>query len=342
MDPDQTPTPGDLPGFFQPDDHLIAASALTVFISLGVIAARTYTKAAILRDFDHTDCVLMIAGALVVAFVFFAAGAVSIDYLMILNGLQIIYGPIMFSAKYVVLRQIEVVFFNHSRKALAFIAIRVLIWANLLFYTTTSIAFIFGCIPRAKISDVSIPGKCINAHAATVASSGINVVSDLIIFILPIIAIWQLQIPPKKKIGVAVVFGAGVLAIVTSIVRLYYSILLARTDDAMHIVRPLGVWVLGELTAVILVACLPYLPRLYHHVLLKFRKTGSPVSVNNTQITSHELRSFPPARITRDQYGSSVTLHVLGDAAATRNSVGEVYSSNSRVQPQDQKLTAPI
>jgi hypothetical protein len=131
--------------------------------------------------------------------------------IQILNIIEILYGPTMFCAKYVVLRQIEKLFFNHHRQAVAFTAVRILIWANFLFYSAIFLSFILACIPRAKISNPAIPGVCLDTHASIIATSAINVVSDFTILITPITAIWQLQIPLKKKIAAAAVFAVGIL-----------------------------------------------------------------------------------------------------------------------------------
>jgi uncharacterized membrane protein YbhN (UPF0104 family) len=117
----------------------------------------------------------------------------------------------MFAAKYVVLRQIELVFFKHDRKAFWSAAIRILIWANFFFYGAIFLSFILACIPRAKISNPALPGICIDTHASIIATSAINVVSDFTILITPIAAIWRLQMPVKKKLAAAAVFAVGIV-----------------------------------------------------------------------------------------------------------------------------------
>ncbi|KAI1733402.1 hypothetical protein F4680DRAFT_464042 [Xylaria scruposa] len=286
------PPEGVLSNFQNPPTQqpmLIIASAITLFLTLGGISARTYTRVAIMRQFDSTDSVLLLCGALFIAFasVQILAGqfgqgrhlwdvtTTSFSHcLLILNIIEILYGPTMFCAKYVVLRQIESVFFNHHRKAFAYTALRVLIWANLLFYGAIFLSFILACIPRAKISNPAIPGICLDTHASIIATSAINVVSDFTILITPLVSIWQLQMPIKKKLSVATVFGVGVLANVTSIVRLYYSIALTRTTDVTWAIVPVASWALGEFTTVILVACFPYFPRLLQHFFPKNQNTG--------------------------------------------------------------------
>ncbi|KAI1824131.1 hypothetical protein F4861DRAFT_507412 [Xylaria intraflava] len=288
MMPAAPPPPGMHSNFVNPVSQqptLVAASAVVLVLTLGGIGARTYTKAAIMRQFDITDGVLLLCGALFVSFVSvqLLAGkygqgrhlwdVTAADFsqaLLILNIIEILYGPTMFCAKYVVLRQIETVFFNHHRKGLAFNSVRILIWANFFFYFAISLSFILACVPRSKISNPLLPGMCIDTSASIIATSAINVVSDFTILITPITSIWSLQLPLKKKLAAGAVFAVGILANATSIVRLYFSIQLTRTTDISWAIIPVASWALGEFTGVILVACFPYFPRLYQH----FRRTG--------------------------------------------------------------------
>ncbi|KAI1371033.1 hypothetical protein F4677DRAFT_436566 [Hypoxylon crocopeplum] len=121
--------------------------------------------------------------------------------------LEIVYGPTTFSAKYAVLRQIEAIFFHHPRDSLGFKFIRALIWANLIFYFAIMLAFIFNCMPQEKIWHPNTDGRCINSNASIIATSAINVVSDLTILALPLASRFQLHMAPKTKIWTAAVFA---------------------------------------------------------------------------------------------------------------------------------------
>ncbi|KAI0401285.1 hypothetical protein F4802DRAFT_433088 [Xylaria palmicola] len=333
MDPDRMPTPL-LTGAMSSKIHtqFIVASAIILFLSLSGIAARTYTKAAVMSQFDITDFILLVAGVLLGAFVSAVLATSFGDVLKLVNIMEILYCPTMFCAKYVVLRQIELVFFNHRRKAVAFTAIRILIWANLLFYAAIFLSFIFACVPRAKISNPSLPGTCaVDTQAIIIATSAINVFSDLTILITPIIVIWKLQVPIKRKLGSAAVFGVGIMcallhlhpvtqltttpsAIITSIARLCYSIKLATNSGLTWIVGPFGSWTLGELGAVILVACVPYFPRLYQHLMQKHHMSGYPIPNDGTP---NPLR-HPVTRGSRLEhehwYDTSATFKAPGDS----------------------------
>jgi hypothetical protein len=148
----------------------------------------------------------------------------------------------MFLAKFAVLRQIGTIFLNHRRKDPAYRVIRLLTWANLAFYTAITLAFILACIPRQKIWNPHLPGRCINTQVSIIATSAINVVSDFTILIVPLVGVWNLYLPLGRKVGVAAVFAVGIFANIASIVRLYYSVQLTRTEDLTWAIVPVACW----------------------------------------------------------------------------------------------------
>lgn len=92
-----------------------------------------------------------------------------------------------------------------------FITVHLLLWANCIFYTVGFFVEIFQCTPRTKVWDVSVPGHCIDQRAAEVASAAINTFSDFAILFLPIDTVWGLNMEKKKKMGILVILGAGLL-----------------------------------------------------------------------------------------------------------------------------------
>lgn len=63
-------------------------------------------------------------------------------------------------------------------------------------YIPTAIISIVSCNPPSKTWDVTVmTGSCIDKAAFYVASSGINVITDIMIFALPLPTIWTLQLP---------------------------------------------------------------------------------------------------------------------------------------------------
>jgi hypothetical protein len=117
----------------------------------------------------------------------------------------------MFVVKYVVLHQIKAIFFAHNQGSIANKAITTMIWANFLLYGSLLVTFLVACTPREKIWNPTIEGHCINVPACMTAGGALNVLSDIIVFIIPLTGVWKLQLPLKKKMGVALVFAVGIL-----------------------------------------------------------------------------------------------------------------------------------
>lgn len=86
-----------------------------------------------------------------------------------------------------------------------------IIWVNFLLYTAVMFVEIFQCTPREKIWNPSLSGHCININVVFISTAAINVVSDFTMLFLPLNAIWHLQMPTSRKLGVSAVFAVGIL-----------------------------------------------------------------------------------------------------------------------------------
>ncbi len=124
--------------------------------------------------------------------------------------MEISYGPIMFITKLSILLQIRRLF-KASVKDRFRIALDIIIWLNALFYFADTVVEIFQCVPRSKIFDPQIPGRCVNISDAIIVTACINIASDISIFVLPLVRIWRLQMPLSKKVGVSAIFAFGLL-----------------------------------------------------------------------------------------------------------------------------------
>jgi hypothetical protein len=127
------------------------------------------------------------------------------------NIAEILYCTTMFPPKYVVLQQIQTIFFGHDPRGTFRLTIRLVIVANFLLYFSLGMAYVFACTPREKIYHPYIEGKCITPTACMTAASVLNIVSDITILILPMFGIARLQMAWKKKLMVASVFAVGIL-----------------------------------------------------------------------------------------------------------------------------------
>ena len=90
-------------------------------------------------------------------------------------------------------------------------ASHMLIWGTLLYYTATMIIIIFECHPVKETWNPITEGHCVNRTLILIVSAAVNVFSDFLILLLPVWAIWHLQMALKRKIGVIAIFATGIL-----------------------------------------------------------------------------------------------------------------------------------
>ncbi|KAI3398753.1 hypothetical protein diail_8620 [Diaporthe ilicicola] len=103
-------------------------------------------------------------------------------------------------------------------------------------------------------------GSCFNINAFAYAHSAVNIAIDLWMLILPATQVWRLNMTLKKKLAVTLMFACGILLTTISITRLTYLVGFFGNFGKSTDARPLynaAVWTAAELTAGIIVACLP-------------------------------------------------------------------------------------
>jgi hypothetical protein len=124
--------------------------------------------------------------------------------------MEIYYSPLIFVTKLSILLQYYTIFVA-SKTSLNHKIIHALIWVNLLLYIAIMLVQIMTCLPREKIWDPLIPGRCVDLAAVFISGAVINVVSDFTILILPLANVWSLQIQRKRRIGLTAIFLVGLL-----------------------------------------------------------------------------------------------------------------------------------
>ena len=70
---------------------------------------------------------------------------------------------------------------------------------------------LFGCSPISKYWNSTLPGHCINYTKAGLCYGSMNIISDFIIFVLPLRMVWKLKLSRKEKIGLSLVFMTGAM-----------------------------------------------------------------------------------------------------------------------------------
>ncbi|OTA89975.1 hypothetical protein M434DRAFT_99552 [Hypoxylon sp. CO27-5] len=114
------------------------------------------------------------------------------------------------------------------------------------------------CIPMDKFWHPMKPGRCLNFNLFYLTTNIVETVIDTAILALPIRAIFTVQLALKTQLIVSGIFLLGGFAIITNILRIYYSYK-PNTEYLAFTVSE--IWGDVHITMAILCACLPtYMP----------------------------------------------------------------------------------
>ncbi|RMZ12218.1 hypothetical protein D0864_00759 [Hortaea werneckii] len=120
---------------------------------------------------------------------------------------------------------------------------------------------LFTCVPVAAQWDVSITdAKCISTRSIWIAGSIVNVMTDIVLLIMPLPFVWNLNAPMAQRLALGGMFCLGAFVSVVSIVRL--SILLGldlNSSDATFNFSEVVIWSMVEINCGLICACLPSL-----------------------------------------------------------------------------------
>jgi hypothetical protein len=131
--------------------------------------------------------------------------------------MSLVYGlSVMFIKVAILLSWIRLFVPNKHRPAFFWIS-HVLIWSNVLLYITGTIIGLTHCKFIAKFSMTDLGSQILDRRCSkmmsdyTKASGFINLVSDMIILLLPQRVIWKLHVSWKQRIGMSLLFVIGIL-----------------------------------------------------------------------------------------------------------------------------------
>lgn len=87
------------------------------------------------------------------------------------------------------------------------------VWVSISVVSLSSLIIVcfmfFGCSPLHKAFRLKTEGRCVNAGIFYMATAASNIVTDVILFVLPIPMVYSLRMPRIQKFGAMMVFGIG-------------------------------------------------------------------------------------------------------------------------------------
>lgn len=218
-----------------------------------------------------------------------------------------------------------------------YIACYVVLTFILLSSSIITILTILSCQPVEFFWNRDISGgSCLDITALAYANSGLAVVHDLIIIVLPISMLWNLQMTRKKKVFIGIMFALGGIGLIATIVRLQTLKNFGSTPDPSWTYVPVVYWTSVELSAGIIASCLPAV-RILLERFFKFFALSTAASEPSTFIRLQKQRrpsrkgSVPNAEHwTDDGMGESILISSKNSASAASSVVRDAEPTGSR------------
>jgi hypothetical protein len=182
------------------------------------------------------------------------------------NVAAIHYGIMIGIAKLAVLWLYRRVF-SPAKRSMLDLSIIALIVIIICFYTSITFVKIFECFPRERIWNKAVPGKCVQMKYILNVSGGFNTVTDFIIMLLPVHAVWSLQISKFRKSLVILAFTFGACAPVFATIGFVVRIRNSGNPDKTWKQPEILLWGAAELASGNLCVCFPELAVLFRKQL---------------------------------------------------------------------------
>ncbi|KAK2841687.1 hypothetical protein FQN49_006010 [Arthroderma sp. PD_2] len=143
-------------------------------------------------------------------------------------------------------------------------------------------------------------GKCINFMVATYVNGFVNITVDTIMVSMPVYEVIKLKLSIRKKIGVALMFGMGLLLTAVGVARVIILFQHDPTKNPTYEMAPLNYWSMIECQFAIICACLPATRALLIHFV--------PALLGQATENASNKPMNSPSGPSKEQFSNSATL----------------------------------
>ncbi|RPA79038.1 hypothetical protein BJ508DRAFT_150421 [Ascobolus immersus RN42] len=269
---------GEIPNYINPETKapmIIGVSITFTVVSLLFLITRVYSRIRILRKVGLEDYLLIFSWVQAAFFVFCCCYSTTqgVGYHWWDLKPEVLYGTPKFPAQYISTFAYTTVTTCIKLSILIFylrltpdVTFNRLVKFTMVFVFLTGFynvpANIFQCTPIRRAWSPATPGKCIDQMALWISQSVLHVVTDIMIFLLPMPLVARSQMPIRQKTQALIIFALGLILVIASVIKLQNNIMgMHMTKEEMLDFTWTGsaamIWVTMEVNLGIIVACLP-------------------------------------------------------------------------------------
>ncbi|PYI07202.1 hypothetical protein BO78DRAFT_396505 [Aspergillus sclerotiicarbonarius CBS 121057] len=192
--------------------------------------------------------------------------------------LTVLYVPMVLSAKITLLAILARIFILRPSQI---ISVRIVLAITVIYYIIIFFVKVFICTPVSVFwLSPTLEAKCLSKSAILLADAVMSVVTDLAILLLPLLLMWPLRLSMLKKCKVALMLGAGGLAVGFSLYRLVLVVKEEKDLDSTIIYMKILLSGDAEGGFGLICSCIPAI-----HILIT-RLRGKPSSTLENSFTS--------------------------------------------------------
>ncbi|CAK1360096.1 unnamed protein product [Cercospora beticola] len=142
-------------------------------------------------------------------------------------------------------------------------AFRLSCWISIGIFAMTALAFdfaiIFQCSPISYVWNrvTGRTGSCIEVAPLLYIFGALNIIYDVVVYLLPIFSVLRLSIALHKKVGVATLFAIGFVVTIAAIIRLQYVVRLFGAMNLTWEYQYTGLWAIIEANLSVICICAP-------------------------------------------------------------------------------------
>ncbi|MCJ1469750.1 hypothetical protein MMC07_008392 [Pseudocyphellaria aurata] len=262
-----------------PSRAYITITCMVIFLTLTtpIVFIRVYTRHFINRHLwwdDYTSVVAWVglwgfAGILIESLIYGngvdmwnVSVAHAARFSELFSNIEVVARISMFFTKLSILLLFLRIFVPpQSQKTKIFYAIWFVIWFNFFYCVALVLTVLLQCVGKKHGSKTT----CIDTFSLLITASTINVLSDIVMLIIPLNSVWKLHMSRKQKCGLSIIFAVGMLAVGSSIARLAWQIEKATSPNRTVVLTNVALMAFAEQTAGIIVGCMPILPAFFRH-----------------------------------------------------------------------------